>query len=131
VIGLAQTGQPVENQRQLIDLWVEVADARFLDLFHSDRYAAVQSKLLNVGMALRGQQRELAEVWLRVNDLPTQRDLDEAHRNIYELRKEVKLLKKALQAAEQTPTPAPEPKAATTKRQPARSRRPQRQHEDT
>jgi class III poly(R)-hydroxyalkanoic acid synthase PhaE subunit len=102
LIGLAQSGKPAESQRQLIDLWVEVADVRFLDLFHSEQYAQVQSRLLKSSMDLRRQQRDLNEVWLRMNDLPTRSDLDEAHHALYELRKEVKALKKALQATGQS-----------------------------
>ena len=47
-------------------------------------------------MTYRIQQREIAEASLSLYDLPTRSEVDEAHRNIYELRKEVKALKKAL-----------------------------------
>jgi polyhydroxyalkanoate synthase subunit PhaE len=107
LIGLAQSGKPAESQRQLIDLWVEVADVRFLDLFHSEQYAQVQSRLLKSSMDLRRQQRDLNEVWLRLNDLPTRSDLDEAHHALYELRKEIKVLKKVLQATGQSTVPTP------------------------
>lgn len=114
LIGLAQSGKPVESQRQLIDLWVEVADARFLDLFHSDQYAQAQGRLLKSSMDLRSQQRALSEVWLRMNDLPTRSDLDEAHRTLYELRKEVKALKKTLANGKSAaPAPAAEPPVKT------------------
>jgi polyhydroxyalkanoate synthase subunit PhaE len=106
---LAQAGKRLDTPRQLFDLWVEVADAAFLELFHSAAYATAQGKLVNSNMALRQQQRELTEIWLRQHDLPTRSDLDEAHRNIYELRKEIKALKKAL-AHLPSPTP-PEPAA--------------------
>ena len=36
------------------------------------------------------------EVFLKMNDLPTRSEVDEIHRNVYELRKEIKSLKKAL-----------------------------------
>ncbi len=91
---LAQAGKTVESQREVLELWVEVADAQFLKLFHSERYAEAQSQYVNSSMALRNQQRELMEILLRMNDLPTRSDLDEAHHNIYLLRKEVKALRK-------------------------------------
>lgn len=92
----AQEGKSVESLRELVDLWVEVADSKFFDLFHSDEFAALQGKYLNSSMALKRTQRELLEIWLRANDLPTRSDLDEAHRELYNLRKEVKALKKSL-----------------------------------
>lgn len=112
LVTLAQAGKPLETPRQLLDLWVEVADAGFLQLFHSPAYAAAQGKLVNSNMALRQQQRELTEIWLRQHDLPTRSDLDEAHHNIYELRKEVKALKKALSQLQNSTSSEP---AAPTK----------------
>lgn len=120
LMGLAQVGKSLENSRQLLDLWVEVADARFLDLFHSSAYATAQATLVNSNMALRQQQRELLEIWLRQHDLPTRSDLDEAHRSIYELRKEVKALKKQLTALER-PSASPGPVVSTNGRRKRRT----------
>ena len=75
---------------------MEVADEVFIALFHSEAYAKTQSAYVNSNMALRRQQRELLEVWLRGNDMPTRSDLDEAHHQIYQLRKDMKALKKTL-----------------------------------
>lgn len=98
LLAMAKAGQPIESQQKLLSLWVEVADAEFLQLFHSEHYAAVQSRYVNSSMAHRRQQRELIEVLLRMNDMPTQSALDEAHHNIFLLRKEVKALQKAVHA---------------------------------
>ena len=104
----AQAGQPFSSHRQLIDQWVEVADARFLTLFQSEAYLQVQGRLLNTSLELRRQQRLLTESWLRLNDLPTQSDLDEAHRQIYALRKEVRALNKRLDSLLRSPKAAGE-----------------------
>ena len=98
LIALAQSGKTMKNQKELANLWVAVADEQFITLFHSASYAQVQGQLVNSSMALRRQLREINEVWLRAQDMPTRTDLDEAHRQIYELRKEVKALKKAMRA---------------------------------
>ncbi len=133
LLTLAQAGESVDSQRKLLALWVEVADEQFLKLFHSERYANAQSQYVNSSMALRSQQRELMEILLRMNDLPTRSDLDEAHHNIYLLRQEVKALKKVVNElveksatpvvpvaampaqAEATPAKAVAPKAVATK----------------
>ena len=36
------------------------------------------------------------EVFLKMNDVPTRSEVDEVHRSIYEMRKEIKSLKKAV-----------------------------------
>jgi class III poly(R)-hydroxyalkanoic acid synthase PhaE subunit len=131
LVTLAQAGKPLENERQWVDLWVEVADARFLELFHSAAYAQAQGKLVNSGMALRQAQRSVTETWLQLNDLPTRTDLDEAHRAIYELRREVKTLKKALEkempataaeGAQGAPASGPGTTGTAAKPRPARRR---------
>jgi len=115
LMNMAQKGETLADQRHLLRIWVEVADEVFIQLFHSEAYAKTQSVYVNSNMALRRQQRELLEVWLRGNDMPTRSDLDEAHHQIYQLRKEVKTLKKnlATQATAPAMTPVVEGKKPT------------------
>ncbi|MBX3014312.1 MAG: hypothetical protein KF832_22505 [Caldilineaceae bacterium] len=114
---MAQAGESFRDQRHLLRLWIEVADEIFLARFHSDDYAKVQSAYINSSMAWRRHQQTLMELWLRAQDLPTRGDLEEAHRQIYELRKEVKGLKKAM-ANSQTALVAPQ----ATQRTPSKGR---------
>lgn len=109
LLDMAQAGETITKQEELLELWVEVADEQFIQVFHTDAFAQVQSAYINSSMALRRQQRELAEIWLRMHDLPTRSDLDAAHQAIFELRQEVKALKKALRAQATSPAPMPTP----------------------
>lgn len=106
LMNMAQKGETLTDQRHLLRIWVEVADEVFIALFHSEAYAKTQSAYVNSNMALRRQQRELLEIWLRSNDMPTRSDLDEAHHQIYQLRKDVKALKKTLAAQPTAPVAA-------------------------
>jgi len=106
LMDMAQKGETLADQRHLLRIWVEVADEVFIALFHSEAYAKTQSAYVNSNMALRRQQRELLEVWLRGNDMPTRSDLDEAHHQIYQLRKDMKALKKNLTAQATAPVAA-------------------------
>jgi class III poly(R)-hydroxyalkanoic acid synthase PhaE subunit len=105
LIGRMVQDEPLHSERELLDLWVELADERFLALFHSKEYAQAQANLINLSMELRQAQRQITERWLRMHDLPTKSDLDEAHRQIYELRKAVKALQKSLKAGSASPKP--------------------------
>jgi len=91
-----QAGQPVQTPRQLLDLWVEIGDRELTELFATERYANAQANLVNTSMTLRLKQRNLLEDWLHSNDMPTRSDVDEAHKVIHDLRKEVRALKKTL-----------------------------------
>lgn len=120
LVDMAQKGETISDQRHLLRIWVDVADEVFIELFHSEAYAAAQSAYVNSNMTVRRQQRELLEVWLRNNDMPTRSDLDEAHHQIYQLRKEVKALKKHMAANTAQDQPAPAkiktPARATSKK---------------
>ena len=116
LLEMAKAGNTIESQTKLLELWVEVADEQYLEVFHSERYAKTQSNYVNSSMALKRHQRELIEVLLRMNDLPTRTDLDEAHHNIFLLRKEVKALKKSVHdLAESAAATEPAETAAETK----------------
>lgn len=99
---LAEQGQPVQSVRQLALLWNNIADPVFIEVFRSEKYIRSQGRLLNAAMAYRLHQREISELFLKISDMPTRTEVDEAHRHIYEQRKEIKALKRTL--AEISPT---------------------------
>jgi polyhydroxyalkanoate synthesis regulator phasin len=74
-----------------------VFDRVFAQTFRAENALEVQGNFLNSAMTYRLYQQQLMEVFLKMYDLPTRSEVDEIHRSIYELRKEIKSLKKALQ----------------------------------
>ncbi len=87
---------PIRNVRDLMRLWTETADASLEKVFRSEHYVNVQGRLFDAAMNYRLHEQEVIELVLKTGYIPTRSEVDEAHRNIYELRKEVKALKKAL-----------------------------------
>lgn len=77
-------------------LWTETADASLEKVFRSEHYVNIQGRLFDAAMNYRLREQEVVELVLKTGYVPTRSEVDEAHRNIYELRKEVKALKKAL-----------------------------------
>ena len=77
-------------------MWTRGAEQVFTDGFRTERYVLAQGQMLNAAMAYRVHEREIIEVFLNLYDLPTRTELDETHRRLYELRKEVKDLKKTI-----------------------------------
>lgn len=107
LIDHAEKGETVQSIRELLERWSTTADRVFKDAFVSEAYIHAQGKLVNTTMLYRSRQREVSEITLKALDLPTRSEIDETHRRIYELRKEVKALKKELAAltADKKPTP--------------------------
>jgi class III poly(R)-hydroxyalkanoic acid synthase PhaE subunit len=96
LVFLAQKGQPVKNWREFQDVWSVVADDIFEKAFCQPENLKVRGKFINSLNDYRLKQQDLMEIYLRSMNLPTRSEVDEIHRTIYELRKEVKSLKKAL-----------------------------------
>ncbi|MBW4605738.1 MAG: hypothetical protein KME22_00580 [Hassallia sp. WJT32-NPBG1] len=86
----------VENWQQFLQVWSRIFDRIFAETFRSEHVLQIQGKLLNASMKLSLDQQQLIEMFLKMNNLPTRTEVDEIHRSIYELKKEVKSLKKAL-----------------------------------
>jgi class III poly(R)-hydroxyalkanoic acid synthase PhaE subunit len=92
----AQAGEKVGSLREWMLLWTATGDEIFGKAFAQDRYVDAQAELVNANMAYRAEARKVMEVLLQIADMPTRGEVDEAHRRIYELRKEVKALKKQM-----------------------------------
>jgi len=96
LVSSQEKSDTIQNWRQFLHVWSSVFDRVFAQTFRSEDALAIRGKFLNAAMTYRLQQQQLVEVFLKMNDLPVRSEVDEVHRSIYELRKEIKSLKKAL-----------------------------------
>ncbi|GAB4277907.1 MAG: hypothetical protein Fur0025_04090 [Oscillatoriaceae cyanobacterium] len=100
LVSAEKTGKKIQTWQQLVSTWSNIADRVFAEAFRSDEALRIQGKFLNAVMAYKIHQRELMEILLKMNDVPIRSEVDEVHQSIYELRKEVKAMKKALAASQ-------------------------------
>ncbi len=91
-----EKGETLQNWQQFLQVWSSIFDRVFAQTFRSEDALEVQGNFLNSAMTYRLYQQQLMEVFLKMYDLPTRSEVDEIHHSIYELRKEIKSLKKAL-----------------------------------
>jgi polyhydroxyalkanoate synthase subunit PhaE len=99
------------SQRAALDLWIETANRALLEMQRSDRYLDSQAQLLKASTELRLAQQEVAEYYGQMFGLPTRTELDDVHRSVTELRRELRATQRRLRAA-QAREPAPERPAA-------------------
>jgi class III poly(R)-hydroxyalkanoic acid synthase PhaE subunit len=97
-VALAQKGETVPGVRKLLFLWIEVVEHVFAEVFRSEEYIRIQGNLVNTATAYRLCEREIVDAFLKTSHLASRSELDEAYRRIYELGKDMKELKKSLQA---------------------------------
>ena len=95
---LAQAGEAVEGIRDFLNRWGATADDTFKQTFQSQPFVSAQTQLVNTIMIYRRRQHHLNDALMELYGLPTRTEVDEAHRRIYELRKEMKALKRQMKA---------------------------------
>ncbi len=108
--------------RAALDLWVETANKALLETQRSERYLESQARLLKASTEFRLQQQELAEYFGAMFGLPTRTELDDVHRSLTEMRRELRAMEKRLAEATR---PAPAMSAAAIRsRAPRRTEKP-------
>lgn len=96
LVAFSERGEKIDSVRQLMNLWMDTIDHTFSKLYKSEEYLNVQRELSSAVMKYRLKEQEITEIMLKMLNLPTRGELDDAYRSLYELRKEVKALKKAM-----------------------------------
>jgi class III poly(R)-hydroxyalkanoic acid synthase PhaE subunit len=96
LVSLAEKGEKIEHWRDFQRVWSQVADDVFAEAFQVDNNLKLRGNLINALNAYSVYQQELMELYMKMLNAPIRSEVDEIHKNIYDLRKEVKELKKKL-----------------------------------
>ncbi len=94
----SEQGNPITSIADLTRLWTSAADQGLEQVFRSEQYLEAQRNFVNAAMKYRLHEREVYETFAQLSNIPTRTEVDEAHRNIYELRRELRALKKQLKS---------------------------------
>lgn len=116
MVKMAEEGQTIDSIRGFLDKWSITADQVFKESYRSEAYIRMQGKMIDTLMAFRKSQGEVTEMVMQSMDLPTRSEIDEAHRRIYELRKEVKALRREMDALKGHNEPAEKENKAPARR---------------
>jgi hypothetical protein len=96
-----ERGESVTTLRDLFDLWIDMGEAAYGELFATDGFAELQARLVNASMQYQMRSRELQEDLLKAMGQPTRTEIDQVHRHVYDLRVEVRYMKRDMAAARQ------------------------------
>ena len=93
---LAEKGEKITSVRDLMRTWFSVADSTLNEVFTTKEFLATQDKMIQALMHYKVKQREALELLYEQLEIPTRGALDEAYRDIQDLKREVRKLRKAL-----------------------------------
>jgi hypothetical protein len=98
---MAGRGERVESMLALIRLWATSVDAAVHEALQSERGVALTAAVTRAATSYRHHLQKAVALASESMHLPTQADIDEAYREIQELKRELRRLKKALPPAQQ------------------------------
>jgi len=96
----AEKGEPpLDSVRAFLALWGETANEILLETQRSDAFLETQREVLKASTDLRLAQRKVAEFYSEMYGYPTRAELDDVHKTVTELRRELRLLKRSVPRA--------------------------------
>ena len=121
---LAESRSTLEP-KQALALWTQIANRVLIEAQRSEPYLMSQRAVIRASTALRLAQNELSEHIGKQYGLPTRTEVDDLHRSMTEMRRELRRTRReldALQAAkrQEVPLPVPIPAPAKTAARKAR-----------
>jgi polyhydroxyalkanoate synthase subunit PhaE len=96
---MADASQSIESPRKLLTLWVETANDVMLETQRSEPFLNTQREILTASTELRLAQQEVAAFYSEMFGYPTRTELDDVHKTVTELRRELRALKRQMRAA--------------------------------
>lgn len=97
------------DAKALFDLWIETANRALIETQRSEPYLRTQAALIRASTDLKMAQRELAEYYGERFGFPTRTELDDVHRTVTELRRELRALHRRLDGQTAPVQHAPQP----------------------
>jgi class III poly(R)-hydroxyalkanoic acid synthase PhaE subunit len=91
----ADRKEALGSWREVLALWVETANKVLLETQRSEGYLKSQRELLKASTDLRLAQQEIAEFYSQMFGYPTRAEIDDVHKALTELRREVRALERA------------------------------------
>jgi len=108
--------EPLASWREVLALWVETANEVLLETQRSEMFLKSQREVLKASTDLRLAQRELAEYYSEMFGYPTRAELDDVHKTVTELRRELRALRRGRGDTGEATAPTAARKRAAGKR---------------
>jgi class III poly(R)-hydroxyalkanoic acid synthase PhaE subunit len=95
----ADRKETLGSWREVLALWVETANTALLETQRSEAYLESQREILKASTELRLAQQEVAAFYSEMFGYPSRAELDDVHRTVTELRRELRALQRGRSAA--------------------------------
>jgi polyhydroxyalkanoate synthase subunit PhaE len=93
-----EKGEEVNNMMALYQEWLNISDKVYVSLFESEEYSKLMAEVSSLQMKLRKDVEAQMEQIMVAIPVATRSEMDEMYKTIYDLKKQVRQLEKALDA---------------------------------
>ena len=93
---MAEEGQLPETSKDYYRIWIKILEGHYMTLFQSPEYTQALTKTLTSMSDYNLARKKILEDMLRPLPIPSQSEMDELYKEIYQLKKRVKFLEKAV-----------------------------------
>ncbi|MGI4802530.1 MAG: poly(R)-hydroxyalkanoic acid synthase subunit PhaE [Janthinobacterium lividum] len=116
-------GKPLEP-KQIVALWSEIGNRQMLETQRSESFLRSQRDMIRASTELRIAQAEMSEHLGKQFGLPTRTEIDDVHRSLTEMRRELRRTRRELDALKQVQSAASAaaPAASSVGKLPAKPR---------
>ncbi len=114
IMNKQENGEEIGNLMSLYQEWLNLSDAAFVELFESDAYSEIMAEVASLKMKLTKEADTMLEKSFASMPIATKSEIEELHKTIYDLKKEVRQLAKMLDMETEVEETAA-PKASTKK----------------
>jgi hypothetical protein len=87
-------GDPIRTWRELADVWIGIANDTLTETHRTPEFLEAQRRLTRSSTECRLAEREIMEAYCEMHHIPTRTEVDELARSVYELRRELRALKR-------------------------------------
>jgi len=94
---LSQEKRAELSPRNLIDMWSTIANEELLALHRSEEFLTAQRDVIRASMQYRLHEKNVAEVICEALHIPTRDEVDELHKTVTDLRRELRQTKNIVQ----------------------------------
>lgn len=111
---MARRGESIESMLGLVRLWAKATDDAMHEAMQSPPALAASAKLVHAAGKSRQQQQRVVAIVSQALNVPTRQEVDEAYREIQELKRELRRLRKGDAAMADPPARASRTATRTT-----------------
>ncbi len=91
-----KSGKEIKTFNELFDLWIEVNEREFAEVFRTEKFSRMQGELLDCSLKIRRDLHKLMELYLFDFPIALRSEMDDIYKTVYDLKKKVKSLEKQL-----------------------------------